>query len=123
MISLTLEGNKNGQQKNTKVHMKKLIVSVLSGATLVLAGCGNQGGSSDQYDSSSGAASFTNNQRNTITNDFQADPLGSGRINDSREHSRSSPAVNTNEPGGVNSPRSLENPSPSTEPKGTNNVP
>ena len=99
--------------------MKNLIVSVLSGATLVLAGCGNQGSSSDQYDTNSGAASFTNYQRNTITNDFQADPLGSGRINDSREHNRNSPAVNTNEPSGANSPRVL----PLTEPKGTNNLP
>jgi hypothetical protein len=99
--------------------MKKLIVSVLSGATLALAGCGNQGGSSDQYTTSSGAVSFTNYQRNTITNDFQGDPLGSGRINDSREHNRNSPAVNTNEQGGANSPRAL----PLTEPKGTNNVP
>ena len=103
--------------------MKNLIVSVLSGATLVLAGCGNQGGSSDQYDTSSGAASFTNYQRKTVTNDFQTDPLGSGRINDSRENSRNSPAVNTNEQSGANSPRNLESPAPSSEPKSTNNVP
>jgi outer membrane lipoprotein SlyB len=76
--------------------MKKLIVIVLASATLALAGCGNQGGSSDQYNTTTGAASSTNHNWDTITNDYQGGALSPGYTNDGVGASTNYQGLDTN---------------------------
>lgn len=59
--------------------MKTLNVILLSGVVLALAGCGNQGGSTDPYDTESGATSNTNYNPRSATNDYQGSAMSPGR--------------------------------------------
>lgn len=59
--------------------MKKLNVLLLSGVVLAVAGCGNQGGSRDQYDTGYGTGSKTNYDQRSVTNDYQGSAMSPGR--------------------------------------------
>lgn len=96
--------------------MKKLSVILLSGVVLALAGCGNQGGSSDEYDRSSGASSNTYD-RYGITNNYQGGARSPDRINTSTDYSTNYPAPGTNDQSSAtNSPLPID-------PERTNNTP
>jgi len=87
--------------------MKKFSFVILTSATLALAGCdNNKGGTSDQYNSSSGTASSTN---------FVPGATPPGSIN--------APTLDTNAQGSATSPRALESGARYSDPKSTNNVP
>jgi hypothetical protein len=96
--------------------MKKLSFVILTSATLVLAGCdNNKGGSSDQYNSSSGTASSTNFVPSTTPNSPRDGAVSPGGIN--------SPTLDTNAQGAATSPGALDSGAKSSDPKSTNNVP
>jgi hypothetical protein len=96
--------------------MKKLSFVVLTSATLALAGCdNNKGGSSDQYNSSSGTASSTNFIPSATPNSPRDGALSPGSIN--------SPVLDTNAQGAATSPRALDSGAQSSDPKSTNNAP
>lgn len=59
--------------------MKTLYLILFSGVVLALAGCGNQGGSSDDYNRGSGSASQSNYDRGSFTNNHQGGALSPGR--------------------------------------------
>ena len=61
--------------------MKELIVIVLSGAALALAGCKPGGGSTDQYNTTTGATSSTNYDWNSATNNYQGGAISPGDTN------------------------------------------
>lgn len=77
--------------------MKTLSVIVLSSSALALAGCGNQGGSSDQYNRDSGSVSNTSYNRGSITNDYQGGSLSPGRIDADVRYSTNYPGLGTND--------------------------
>lgn len=80
--------------------MKKLSVILLSSVVLALAGCGNQGGSSDQYNTDSGSVSNTSYNRGSNTNDYQGGALSPGRIDSGARYSTNYPGRGTNDQGG-----------------------
>ena len=87
--------------------MKKFSFVILTSATLALAGCdNNKGSTSDQYNSSSGTDSSTN---------FVPSATPRGSIN--------TPTLDTNAQGAATSPRALESGAQYSDPKSTNNVP
>lgn len=77
--------------------MKKLNVILLSGVVLALAGCGNQGGSSDPYNTESGTTSNTNYHRRSVTNDYQGGARSPSRINTGVDYSTNYPGLGTND--------------------------
>lgn len=91
--------------------MKKLSVILLSGVVLALAGCGNQGASSDPYTTDYGTTSSTNYDRGSVTNDYQGRALSPGRRDAGIIHSTNYPGLDTNDP------------SLTIDPTRTNNVP
>ena len=96
--------------------MKILSAIVLSSATLALVGCGNQGGSSDPYNTESGTASNTNYDRYGITNNYQGRALSPGRIKTGADYSTNYPALGTNHQGDAANSQPID-------PERTNNVP
>ena len=103
--------------------MKKLSVLLLSGVVVALAGCGNQGGSKDQYNTDSGAASNTNYDRRIVTNDYQGSANSPGRVNIGAGSSTNNYGVLTNDQGGASSPSGRASGVESGEPTSTNDVP
>ena len=91
--------------------MKTLSVILLSGFVLALAGCGNQGGSSDPYKTESGTTSKPNYDRRSVTNDYQGSALSPGRSDAGVIYSTNYPGLGTND-------QSL-----TIHPERTNNVP
>ncbi len=98
--------------------MKILNVILLSGVVLALAGCGNQGGSTDPYDTESGATSNTNYNPRSATNDYQGSARSPDRINTGVDYGTNYPA---NDQGGATN--SYKNGGQSIDPQRTNNVP
>jgi len=101
--------------KNKKSNMKILSVIVLSGAALALAGCGNQGGSSDEYNTGSGASSNTYD-RYGITNNYQGGALSPAGINTGDGYNTNFPGFGTNHHGNATNAQPID-------PERTNNVP
>jgi len=87
--------------------MKILNVIVLSGVALALAGCGNQGGSSDQYNTGSGAESNTYD-RYGLTNNYQGGARSPGRINTGDGYITNYPGLGTNDQGSATNSRAIE---------------
>jgi len=86
--------------------MKKCSVIVLSSAALALAGCGNQGGSTDQYNTKSGTSSSTNRDLNSTTNNYEGGTFG--RPLSGAGSSANSRGLDTNDQGGATSPLAID---------------
>ena len=101
--------------------MQKFIVIALAGAALALAGCEKQGGSSDQYKITTGAASNTNRDLLGITNNDQGAAISPGSITIGEGASTNSYGLATNDQSGAISPLDVPSGVKSEEP--TNSVP
>ena len=76
--------------------MKKLSVLLLSGVAFAVAGCGNQGGTSDQYNTDSGTTSNPSYDRRSVTNDYQDNALRPGRQDAGDSYNTNYPGLGTN---------------------------
>lgn len=102
--------------------MKQLHVILISGFVLVLAGCGSQGGSKDQYNTGSGAASNTDDPVGK-TNDYQGGASSPSGANTGTGYSTNYPKLGTNGQGGATNSGVLGDGSQPIDAKRTNNVP
>ncbi len=101
--------------------MKKILsLIVLSGAALALAGCGNKGGSRDDYNTGSGGASNTYNSHGT-TNNYQGGARSPDGVNTGTGSSGNNSSLKARDQSGVNN--SSENGTQPNDPKRTNSVP
>ena len=100
--------------------MKKFTIIVLSSAALALAGCdNNKGGSSDQYDTGSGAST---NVPAADTN-AQGAATSPGHFRVGAGSGTSYPVGDTNSQGAATSPRTFDGGGQPVDPKSTNAVP
>lgn len=76
--------------------MKKITAILLSSVVFVLAGCGNQGGSSDAYNTEYGTTSKTNYDRGIVTNNYQGGALSPGGSDAGVIYSTNNPSLLTN---------------------------
>jgi hypothetical protein len=86
-----------------------------------VAGCGNQGGSSDPYNTESGTITNMNYEQRSVTNDYQGSPLRPGDSDAGVIDSTNYPGFGTNDQGGATNSRALEDGQPFV-PDRANNV-
>lgn len=103
--------------------MKQLSVLLLSGVVLALAGCGNQGSSSDPYNTDSGTTSTPNYNRLSVTNEYQGNVLNPDRRDAIDMSSTNYPGWVTNDQNSATNSRPIESRSQPIDPERTNNVP